>query len=136
MDGASTDEIRRRWADNLQRRGFIQQSFDSFKDWVERTFNLSLASLSLDDRQNIAYEPPQRTSLLLAQSRAEGDGTWTLVTARSEEALADEMVRLTDPMTWSQVSGRVAELRRDREQARDRTGDLVQLHPDAALLAA
>ncbi|WP_210495868.1 cellulose biosynthesis cyclic di-GMP-binding regulatory protein BcsB [Microvirga antarctica] len=110
VDSGSTDDIRRRWSENLQRRGFIQQSIDTFKEWVERTFNLSLASLSFDERVSQAYEPPQRTSLLLAQSRAEGNATWTLVTARNAEALADEMVRLTNPMTWSQVSGRVASL--------------------------
>lgn len=110
IESASTDDIRKRWAESLQRRGFIERTAVSFTDWVERTFNLSLASLSLEDRAGIAYEPPQRTSLLLAQSRADGAGTWTLVTARTSESLADEMVRITSPLVWSQVAGRVASL--------------------------
>ncbi|QFU15293.1 cellulose biosynthesis cyclic di-GMP-binding regulatory protein BcsB [Microvirga thermotolerans] len=106
----STDEIRRRWAETLQRRGVLQQTLESFTDWMESTFNLSLAKLTLEDRKDRPYEPPQRAVLLLAQSRAEGPGTRTLITARTEEALAEEMIRLTHPMVWTQVSGRAVAL--------------------------
>ncbi|MBF9235202.1 cellulose biosynthesis cyclic di-GMP-binding regulatory protein BcsB [Microvirga alba] len=115
-DPVSTDEVRRRWADTLQRRGIIQQTLDSMREWMEQTFNLSLASLSLEDKGTINFEPSQRVTLVLAQSRTEGSGTWTLVTARTEETLAEEMVRLTDPILWSQVSGRAAAL--DPNEAR------------------
>ncbi|MCB8819643.1 cellulose biosynthesis cyclic di-GMP-binding regulatory protein BcsB [Microvirga rosea] len=107
---ASTDEIRRRWSETLQRRGFLQQSLESFKDWMENTFNLSLAKLTLEEKKGRPYEPSQRASLLLAQSQADGSGTRTLITARTEEALAEEMIRLTSPAVWSQVSGRAASL--------------------------
>jgi hypothetical protein len=106
----TTGEIRRRWLETLQPRGILQHTVMSLKDWMEQTFSLSLASLSLDDKSRLPYEPPQRTTLLLAQSRTDGAGTWTLVTARTEEALAEEMARLTEPMLWSQVSGRAAAL--------------------------
>lgn len=106
----TTDEMRRRWAENLQRRGFLQRSLESVTEWMETTFNLSLAKLTLEDRKDTPYEPPQRTTLLMVQSRADGPGTRTLVTARTEEALADEMIRLTHPMVWSQVSGRAVAL--------------------------
>jgi cellulose synthase operon protein B len=107
---ASTDEIRKRWMETVQKRGIVQQTFDSLKDWMESTFNLSLASLSLEDKKSLIYEPPQRSTLLLAQSGTGGAGTWTVVTARTEEALASETVRLTDPTLWSQVSGRASAL--------------------------
>lgn len=106
----STDEVRRRWTETLQRRGIIQQTFESVRDWMEQTFNLSLASLNLDDRSSFPYEPPQRSTLLVAQNRAVGTGTWTVVTARTEEALASEMARLTAPVLWSQVSGQAVAL--------------------------
>lgn len=120
-DPASTDEVRRRWADTLQQRGIIQQSLDNVKEWTEHTFNLSFASLSLEERATSTFDPPQRSTLILAQSRAEGSGTWTLVTARTPEALAEEMVRLTAPTVWAQVSGRAAAL--------DATEDRFEIQP-------
>jgi cellulose synthase operon protein B len=107
---ASTDEVRRRWSDTFQRRGIIQQTVGAVQDWLEKTFSLSLSSLRLEERTDAPYEPPQRASLLMAQSRTEGAGTWTLVTARTDRALADEMARLANPMLWSQVSGRAIAL--------------------------
>jgi cellulose synthase operon protein B len=107
---ASTDEVRRRWSDTFQRRGIVQQTIGSVQDWLEKTFSLSLSSLKLEERTDAPYEPPQRASLLMAQSRSEGSGVWTLVTARTDRALADEMARLSNPLLWSQVSGRAIAL--------------------------
>nr|WP_246408252.1 cellulose biosynthesis cyclic di-GMP-binding regulatory protein BcsB [Microvirga lupini] len=107
---ASTDEVRRRWSDTFQRRGIIQQTIGAVQDWLEKTFSLSLSSLRLEERTDAPYEPPQRASLLMAQSRSEGSGVWTLVTARTDRALADEMARLANPTLWSQVSGRAVAL--------------------------
>jgi cellulose synthase operon protein B len=109
-DMSSTDDVRRRWAETFQRRGIIQQTVGSVKDWLEQTFSLSLASLSLRENADPPYEPPQRSTLMVAQSHVAGAGTWTLVTARTEEALAEEMARLSDPILWSQVSGRAVAL--------------------------
>lgn len=106
----STDEVRKRWSESIHQRGIIQQTLDSFKEWMETTFNLSLASLSLEDQRSFAYDPPPRSTLLVAQSRAEGGGTWTLVTARTEETLSQDMARLAGPLLWSQVAGRAAAL--------------------------
>ncbi|MDF2687168.1 MAG: hypothetical protein K0Q80_133 [Microvirga sp.] len=107
---ASTDEVRRRWSDTFQRRGIIQQTVGAVQDWLEKTFSLSLSSLRLEERTDAPYEPPQRASLLMAQSRTEDAGVWTLITARTDRALADEMARLANPMLWSQVSGRAIAL--------------------------
>ena len=107
---ASTDEVRRRWSDTFQRRGIIQQTIGSVQDWLEKTFSLSLSSLKLEEQTDAPYEPPQRASLLMAQSRTDGAGVWTLVTARTDRALADEMARLSNPLLWSQVSGRAIAL--------------------------
>nr|WP_246742419.1 cellulose biosynthesis cyclic di-GMP-binding regulatory protein BcsB [Microvirga splendida] len=107
---ASTDEVRRRWSDTFQRRGVIQQTVGAVQDWLEKTFSLSLSSLRLEEHTDAPYEPPQRASLLMAQSRTEDSGVWTLVTARTDRALADEMARLANPLLWSQVSGRAIAL--------------------------
>jgi hypothetical protein len=107
---ASTDEIRKRWSESFQRRGVLQQTIGSLQDWMEQTFSLSIASLSLNTRVDSAYAPPQRATLLIAQNRTPEAGVWTLVTARTEEALATEMARLADPILWTQVSGRAVAL--------------------------
>ena len=107
---ASTDDVRRRWSDTFQRRGVVQQTIGTVQDWLEKTFSLSLSSLKLEERTDAPYEPPQRASLIMAQSRSEGSGVWTLVTARTDRALADEMARLSNPLLWSQVSGRAIAL--------------------------
>ena len=107
---ASTDEVRRRWSDTFQRRGFFQQTLGTLQGWMEKTFSLSLSSLSLEERTDAPYEPPQRASLLLAQNQTDTAGVWTLLTARTDRALADEMARLANPMLWSQVAGRAVAL--------------------------
>jgi hypothetical protein len=107
---ASTDEVRKRWSETFQRRGVLQQTIGTVQDWMEKTFSLSVSSLSLEERTDVPYEPPQRASLLVAQSRTEASGVWTLVTARTDKALADETARLANPMIWSQVAGRAIAL--------------------------
>ncbi|MDP8920023.1 MAG: cellulose biosynthesis cyclic di-GMP-binding regulatory protein BcsB [Pseudomonadota bacterium] len=107
---ASTDEVRKRWSETFQRRGIVQQTVGAVQDWMEKTFSLSLASLSLEEHADSPYEPPQRASLVMAQSRTETSGVWTLVTARTDRALAEETARLSNPMLWSQVAGRAIAL--------------------------
>ncbi|WP_414472229.1 cellulose biosynthesis cyclic di-GMP-binding regulatory protein BcsB [Microvirga sp. M2] len=107
---ASTDEVRKRWSESFRRQGFLQQTLGTLQDWMERTFSLSLNSLSLNKRLDTPYEPPQRSTLLIAQNRTSEAGVWTLVTARTEEALAEEMARMADPLLWSKVSGRAVAL--------------------------
>lgn len=107
---ASTDEVRKRWSESFRRQGVIQRTLGDVQDWMEDTFSLSLASLSLKKRIDSPYEPPQRSTLLIAQNRTPEAGVWTLVTARTEEALAEEMARMADPLLWSQVSGRAIAL--------------------------
>src|SRR3954452_21398906 len=84
-DTASTDEVRKRWSESFQRRGILQQTIGTLQDWMEQTFSLSINSLSLGNRVDTAYEPPQRATLLIAQNRTPEAGVWTLVTARTEE---------------------------------------------------
>ncbi|MBB4038530.1 hypothetical protein GGR34_000159 [Microvirga flocculans] len=110
MTTSSTDEVRRRWSDTFQRRGILQQTLGTVQDWIEKTFGISLSSLSLEERSDAPYEPPQRASLLIAQNRTDQSGIWTLVTARTDRALAQESARLTDPLLWSQVAGRAVAL--------------------------
>jgi hypothetical protein len=114
--GASTDDVRRRWSESLSRRGFLQARIEGIQDWFERTFSLSLATLSFTRDTNEIYEPPQGASLMLAQGNSDGDGTWTILTGRSEEQLAEEIGDLTKPQTWSQVSGRVVTMQSGNDE--------------------
>ena len=52
---ASTDEVRRRWSDTFQRHGIVQQTIGAVRDWLEKTFSLSLSSLSLKERTDAPY---------------------------------------------------------------------------------
>ncbi len=106
----STDDIRKRWTESLSHRSFLQTRFDAFKSWVEKTFNLSVASLVVHDNASTAFEPPPRATLLLAQGNSEGDGTLTVMTARTEGELADATARLTEPELWPQVAGTIVTL--------------------------
>lgn len=106
-DAASTADIRKRWRDTLERRGIIQQTIGKMTDWIEENFKLSAMNLPFETRPEAPYEPSPRSNLLMAQNRTEGTSTWTLVTARTEDTLAEGVARLTDPLVWAQVSGRV-----------------------------
>jgi hypothetical protein len=108
--GASSDDIRRRWNESLARRSFLQSKIEAAKAWVERTFSLSVSSLSFGAAPEFAYEPSPRSTLLLAQGHSAADGTWTLLTSRTEETLADETARLTSPKLWPEISGRIVTL--------------------------
>lgn len=129
---ASTDEVRKRWSESFRRQGILQQTLGSIQDWMEETFSLSVASLSLNKSIDSPYEPPQRSTLLIAQNRTPEGGVWTLVTARTEQALADEMVRMANPLLWSSLSGRAVAL--DPREAKlqvepIRDYDFVQTQP-------
>ena len=133
---ASTDEVRKRWSETFRRQGIVQQTIGTIQDWMEETFSLSLNSLSLNQRIDAPYEPPQRSTLLIAQNRTPDAGIWTLVTARTEEALAEEMARLADPLLWSKVSGRAVALdpRESRLQMEPiQDYDFVQTQPFSLL---
>ena len=133
---ASTDEVRKRWAESFRRQGVLQQTLGTLQDWMEQTFSLSLSSLSLGTRIDSPYEPPQRSTLLIAQNRTPEAGIWTLVTARTEEALAGEMARMADPLLWAKVAGRAValdprELKLQVEPIQDY--DFVQTQPFSLL---
>lgn len=106
----ATEALRRRWAESLSHRSFLQTKLEAIKGWIDQTFNLSLSTLSLTKGAEGLYEPSQYASLLLAQGNNDRDGTWTVLTGRTEESLADDTARLTKPMTWPQVAGHVATL--------------------------
>jgi hypothetical protein len=53
---------------------------------------------------------------MLAQGHSPTDGTWTVLTSRTEDTLADETARLTGPVLWPEVSGRIVTLGPDLEK--------------------
>ncbi len=95
-----------RWRDNISGSG-LQSLLNGFENWLQRTFDISYASLRVGETQQGLYEPPARTSVLMAQGNSpSGDQTWTLVAGRTPESLASGLGVLTQPALWGNVGGR------------------------------
>ena len=73
---------------------------------MQRTFAISFSSLKIQEGRRTLYEPPPRTSILMAQGNSpNGQSAWTLVTGRTSEALAGAMVRFTSDNVWNRIGG-------------------------------
>ena len=102
----NTPEIYERWRESVQGRGGVYAIMDSFEEWLRRTFSIGFDSLRIQEGRRTLYEPPPRTSILMAQgSSTNGEKAWTLVTARTPEALAASMVRFTSDNVWNRIGG-------------------------------
>ncbi|MCS0497128.1 cellulose biosynthesis cyclic di-GMP-binding regulatory protein BcsB [Ancylobacter sp. MQZ15Z-1] len=102
----NTPEIYERWRENVQSRGGIYAIIDSFESWLRSTFSIGFDSLRIQEGPRTMYEPPPRTSILMAQgSSTNGNGAWTLVTARTSDALAGTMARFTSDPVWNRIGG-------------------------------
>jgi len=103
---SNTPEVYQRWRENVQGSGGIYAVAASFEAWMQRTFSISFSSLKIQEGRRALYEPPPRTSILMAQgSSPNGESAWTLVTGRTSEALAAAMVRFTSDNVWNRIGG-------------------------------
>ena len=108
IPATDTEEIRDRWRQSLG-GGAVRREFQSFGDWVQRTFDISLASLNIFERPVQPFEPVPQTSVILAQgSNPQGGAPWTVVIGRQDEALEAGIARLTDHRIWRGVSGQLS----------------------------
>ena len=102
----NTPEIYERWRENVAGRGGVYAVMDAFEEWLRRTFSIGFDSLRIQEGRRTLYEPPPRTSILMAQgSSTNGKQSWTLVTARTSDALAASMVRFTSDNVWNRIGG-------------------------------
>lgn len=103
---ANTPEVYQRWRSTVQSTGALNAISDSVEGWLQRTFSISFESLRINEGRRILYEPPPRTSVLMAQGNStNGSAVWTLVTGRTPETLANAMVRLTAASAWNRIGG-------------------------------
>jgi hypothetical protein len=107
-DTTSTQVEFDEWRERLAGRGWRGQ-ISSFDEWLNRTFNISLSSFSFYAGADEPYTPEAAATLLVAQrSNPAGNGTWTLVTAATDDNLLDGVRTLTRQDHWAQLDGRIS----------------------------
>ncbi|GAB4072200.1 cellulose biosynthesis cyclic di-GMP-binding regulatory protein BcsB [Ancylobacter sonchi] len=107
----NTSEVYQRWRNAVQNTGALRALADSFEGWLKRTFNISFESLRINQGQRTLYEPPPRTSILMAQGNSPNEaGVWTLVTARTADTLASGTTRLVSDASWNRIGGQAIAL--------------------------
>lgn len=103
--GENTPEIYQRWRENVQSRSPVRGVLDVFENWMERTFSINFQSFNIKDSRTF-YEPPPRTSVLMAQGLSpSGSSAWTLVAGRTPENLMSAITRFTSDHVWNRIGG-------------------------------
>ncbi|MFT0859252.1 cellulose biosynthesis cyclic di-GMP-binding regulatory protein BcsB [Ancylobacter sp. G4_0304] len=103
---ANTPEVYDRWRENVQGKGGLYAIAEGFEGWLQRTFSIGFESLRIQEGRRTLYEPPPRTSVLMAQGNStDGQSTWTLVAGRTAETLAAAMPRFTSDNVWNRIGG-------------------------------
>lgn len=106
IQAGDTSQVYERWRENLSGGGGIGGVLTSFENWTKRTFGISYSSLRIGEGTQAQFEPPPRTSVLLAEGIApNGSSTWTLVAGRTAESLAAAMETFTAPEVWDRIEG-------------------------------
>ncbi|MCB4771912.1 cellulose biosynthesis cyclic di-GMP-binding regulatory protein BcsB [Ancylobacter sp. Lp-2] len=107
----NTSEIYQRWRNAVQNTGALRALADSFEGWLKRTFSISFDSLRINQGQRTLYEPPPRTSVLMAQGNSPNEAAvWTLVTGRTTDTLASGMAQLVADASWNRIGGQAVAL--------------------------
>ncbi|MFJ5370597.1 hypothetical protein ACIPIA_15390, partial [Bosea sp. CER48] len=110
----TTEGVRDRWRDSLS--GPIARYFIGFDQWLQRTFDLSIAQLRTPSRAPALYEPAEGTELVAAQA-ADPDTAqlWTAFVARREDALESTVDRVVSPGNWAGMAGKITAFRGSQE---------------------
>lgn len=108
VDTGPEEDVYDRWRDELGGGGGWRGWVGGFENWLDRTFDISFESLRIGRGADTLFEPSGRVSLLLAQGNAaSGPKLWTVLAARSPEALLEDTAHMTDPEIWSRIGGRI-----------------------------
>jgi hypothetical protein len=106
--GESTDQTFDRWRTELGGGGGWSGQVSALQDWLQRTFDISFASLRLRPESPPAYVPSRRMTLVVGQSPSPArEAAWTLVTAPSEASLASGIAAIVDMSRWQSMTGRI-----------------------------
>lgn len=102
----NTHEVYERWRGSVQGHSSLYTIVEGFESWLERTFSINFESFRLQEGRRSLFEPPPRTSVLMAQGTGPtGSAAWTLVAGRTPEALAASMTRFTSDAVWNRIGG-------------------------------
>ncbi|MDX3929437.1 MAG: cellulose biosynthesis cyclic di-GMP-binding regulatory protein BcsB [Shinella sp.] len=93
------------WRSRL-RGGSWQGQITVLEEWLNRTFDISLASLRFLPAEEASFIPEDSTTFLIAQGLSPGGtGTWTLLTAPTTTELQNGMTALSEAGSWQKLDG-------------------------------
>jgi len=107
-DSSSTEGVYDRWQNELVSPSGIRGRWLEFERWLERNFDLSFASLAIFAGPDAAYDPSDRSTLVVAQAPKDADRLWTIVAARNTDDLVSGVEAITVGRVWAGLNGRVA----------------------------
>jgi len=101
----NTDATFNRWRNEIGGGG-LQGQMAGLEGWLQRNFDISFSTFRLRNTEMSAYEPHPKTTLIVAQQASpNGGGTWTVVTAPSEDRLISGIHTITGIQRWPELSG-------------------------------
>jgi len=101
----NTDATFNRWRNEVGGGG-IQGQMAGVEGWLQRNFDISFSTFRLRNAEMPAYEPQPKTTLIVAQQASpNGGGTWTVVTAPSEDTLISGIQAISGIQRWPELSG-------------------------------
>lgn len=96
------------WRQKL-RGGSWRGQINALEDWIQRNFDISLASLRFAPRSEPSFIPLRESSLLVSQGTSpDGSGTWTVIAAPTTKDLEEGMRALSVQKIWNQLAGRIS----------------------------
>jgi hypothetical protein len=107
-DSSSTDGVYDRWQNELVSPSGIRGRWLEFERWLERNFDLSLASLAIFAGPDAVFDPPNGATLMVVQSPKSAGRQWTIVAGRNTDDLVAGVEAVTAAGSWVGLSGRVA----------------------------
>lgn len=103
----NTDATFNRWQEELVTGGWHGR-LNGVENWLKGTFDISFSTLSIFSPAEPPFEPPLKTTLIVAQAGSpNGEGTWTLVTAPSEDRLASGIQTIAGIERWAELDGHI-----------------------------
>ncbi len=105
---STSEDIQSRWENELVNPSGIRGRWFEFERWLERTFDLSLNSLSVTSGPDAPFNPSNRATLVVAQAPKSANRAWTMVGAPTAADLADGIAKITTRRFWAGLNGRIA----------------------------
>ncbi|WEK49629.1 MAG: cellulose biosynthesis cyclic di-GMP-binding regulatory protein BcsB [Candidatus Kaistia colombiensis] len=101
----NTDATFNRWRNEVGGGGLPGQ-MAGLEGWLQRNFDISFSTFRLREAVTPPYEPTPKTTLIVAQQASpNGAGTWTVLTAPSEERLISGVHAISAVQRWPELGG-------------------------------